>query len=190
MRRGRRETSARSRRAGPPERRRIRPAFDRLDGRALLAVSSSPSNPIPGPVEPVTQPTPAQLGAAYRQVLAIQAATWQGLDAAHQQLAAAFDHFAALANPSVPRDRLLLRLGSALTAAAARGLAIARGIANSDAYADTIDIPQHLFTTPGQLVQQYQTTGSSLVRSARRGTGSAIHALDLLAAQLSDGAER
>jgi hypothetical protein len=167
-----------------PDRRRSRPAVELLEGRTLLAGSNSPTNPVPIHPEPIGAPTPKQLGAAYHQVEAIQAGTLLELSAAHRRLYAAFDQLAARANPAIARDRRILQQGADLTARAEQGLVVARGVEDLSAYTDKIYIPQHLFTTLGALVRQAQTTGSNLVRSARRSTDAVIHKLDALAAGL------
>jgi hypothetical protein len=165
--------------------RRRRPSVESLEGRTLLAGSSSPTNPVPVHPEPITNPTPQQLGAAYHQILTIQARTLDGLGAAHRRLYAAYDEFAARANPAVARDRRILQQGADLKASAEQGLAVARGVADMDASKNKIYIPQGLYTTLGSLVRQAQTTGSNIVRSADRATDAVIHRLDTLGGKLA-----
>jgi hypothetical protein len=169
-------------------RRRTRLAVESLEGRALLAGSTSPTGPVPVHPEPITHPTNKQLGAAYRQILTIQESTYQAISAAHRRLYSAYDRLAALANPSIARDRRILQQGADLTARAEQGLVIARGLAHLDAYTDKIYIPQGLYTTLGSLVKTAQTNGNNLARSARRGTDTAIRQLDALAARLAEPA--
>jgi hypothetical protein len=167
------------------DRRGRRPAFESLEGRRLLAGSSSPTNPVPIHPEPIGTPTPEQLGAAYQQVEAIQAQTLQAIGAAHRRLYAAFDQVAARANPAVGRDRRILQQAAMMTARAEEGLVVARGVEDQAANTDKIYIPQRLFTTLESLVRQAETTGSNLARSARRSTDAVIHKLDLLGAHLA-----
>jgi hypothetical protein len=163
-------------------RRRTRPAVEPLEGRALLAVATSPNSHVHS--EPITHPTNEQLGAAYRQILTIQENTYQVISAAHRRLYAAYGHLAALANPAVAHDRRILQQGADLTARTEQGLVVARGIAQLNAYTDKIYIPQALYTTLGSLVKTAQTNGNNIVRSARRSTDAAIGQLDALAAHL------
>jgi hypothetical protein len=165
--------------------RRRRPSVESLEGRTLLAGSSSPTNPVPVHPEPITSPTPQQLGDAYRQILAIQASTLDGLGAAHRRLDAAYDDFAARANPAVARDRRILQQGTDLKASAEQGLAVARGVEDQAASTDKIYIPQHLFISLDTLVRQARRTGSNLVRSANRATDAVIHKLDTLGGKLA-----
>jgi hypothetical protein len=166
------------------DRRRRRPAVESLEGRMLLAAGNSPTNPVPVHPEPVGTPSPKQLGDAYHQVEAIQASTLQALSAAHRRLYGAYDQFAARANPAVARDRAILQQGAELKSRAEQGLVVARGIEDQAANTDKIYIPQRLFTTLGSLVQQAQTTGANLARSARRSTDAVIQSLDVLGGQL------
>lgn len=177
--------SARPHRRRNRNRRQSRPAVECLEGRALLAGARSPTNPVPVHPEPITQPTPQQLGAAYRQILDIQANTLQGLGAAHRRLYGAYDQLAARADPAVARDRSILGRGTQLRDDAERGLVVARGVETLNAYTDKIYIPQHLFTTLGTLVHEAKTTASNLIRSAQRSTDAVIHKLDALAGRLS-----
>ena len=117
--------------------------------------------------------------------MAIQAKTLQELGAAHRRLYHAYDQLAARANPAIARDRRILQQGADLPADAEQGLVVARGVEDRTAYTDKIYIPQHLFTTLGALVRQARTTGSNLVRSARRGTDAVIHKLNALGARLT-----
>jgi hypothetical protein len=164
------------------DRRRNRPALECLEGRTLLA---SPGNPVPVHPEPIGSPTPQQLGAAYHQVLIIQAHTFQELSAAHRRLYAAYDQLAARANPAIARDRRILQQGKDLRAGAEHGLVVARGVDQSSVNTNKIYIPQHLFTSLSDLLQQAQTTSSNLIRSARRGTNAVIHKLNILSSQLA-----
>jgi hypothetical protein len=170
-------------------RRRIRPAVESLEGRALLAVATSPTSPVPVHPEPITDPTNEQLGAAYRQILTIQESTYQGISSAHRRLYAAYGHLAALANPAVARDRRILQQGADLTARAEQGLVVARGVEDQTANMDKIYIPNNLFLSGlDAFVREAQTTGSNLVRSARRSTDAVVRQLDALAARLADHA--
>jgi hypothetical protein len=169
------------------DRRRRRPAVESLEGRTLLASGNSPTNPVPVHPEPVGQPTQQQLGAAYHQILAIQAETLDGLSAAHRRLYAAYDQFAARANPAVARDQLILQQGAGLKSRAEQGLVVARGVEDMAASTDKIYIPQGLYTTLGSLVRQARTTGSNLVNSANRSVAAVIHRLDTLGGRLVGG---
>lgn len=174
----------RPRRRSHSDRRRSRPAVESLEGRTLLAGGHSPTSPVPIHPEPIGKPTPQQLGAAYRQILDLQTSTLVELSAAHRRLYHAYDQLAARAHPAVAGDRRILQQGLDLRAGAEQGLVVARGIEDLNAYTDKIYIPQGLYTTLGDLVQQAQTTAANLVRSAQRGTGAAIRKLDALAAGL------
>ena len=159
--------------------------LETLEGRMLLAGSNSPTNPVPIRTEPADTPTPQQIGAAYREIVAIQTSTLLGLSAAHRRLYAAYDQLAARANPAIPRDRRILQHGAELTARAEQGLVVARSVADQTASADKIDIPNLLFPSGlNAFVKDAQTTGSNLVRSARRGTDAVIHKLNALTARL------
>jgi hypothetical protein len=169
-------------------RRRTRPAVESLEGRAQLAVATSATSPVPIHPEPITHPTNKQLGAAYQQILTIQESTYQGISAAHRRLYDAYGHLAALADPAIARDRRILQQGADLNARAEQGLVVARGIEESTASKDKFYIPLGLYTNLAIFVRGAQTTGSDLVRSARRSTDAAIHQLDALAARLHDDA--
>jgi hypothetical protein len=154
-----------------------------------MAAGNSPTNPVPIHPEPVGQPTPQQLGAAYQQILVIQADTFQQLSAAHRRLYHAYDQLAARANPAVARDRRILDRGGQLRDDAERGLVVARGDETRTAYTDKIYIPQHLFTTLGELVRQAKVTSVNLIRSAQRGTNGVIRKLDILSNGLGPGGQ-
>ena len=156
--------SLRPRETTHPGRRRTRPAVESLEGRTLLAGSNSPTNPVPIHPEPIGTPTPQQLGAAYQQVVAIQANTLLELSAAHRRLYHAYDQLAAHASPAIARDRRILQQGADLRDGAEQGLVVARGIEDQTTNTDKIYIPQHLFTTLGALVRQARTTSSNLIR--------------------------
>jgi len=157
--------------------RGARPALEALEGRALLSSGArSPTNP-----EPITQPTPQQLGAAYRDALALQESTDQAIQADHHLLYDAYGHLAATANPSNPRDRRILAKGAAIVARQERGLVVARGVEQLNAVTEKMYIPQRLFTTLPDLVKQDQSVADDIVRSARRSTEAAVRELDALA---------
>lgn len=167
-----------------PDRRRARLAVEPLEGRMLLAGSTSPTNPVPIHPEPVGTPTPQQLGAAYRQVVAIQANTLKSLGVEYRRVEAAAAQVAAGADHAIPRDRRIAEVGAAIASHAEEGLDIARGVEDQSANTDKIYIPNGLFTTLGQLVEQARTTGSNLTRSARRSTDAVVHKLNALGSQV------
>ena len=126
-------------------RRPVRPVVEAIESRLLLA-GTSPTNPVPIRTKPTGTPTPQQLGAAYRQVVAIQTTTLQSLSDSHREVAAAAAQFAgrtavtidelsaelshandphqaAAIATAIRRDRQILNLGEA---AAARTRAGAR----------------------------------------------------------------
>jgi hypothetical protein len=172
------------------DRRRRRPAVEWLEGRTMLAGPSLPTNPVPIHPEPITQPTPQQLGAAYHQVDALQSRTLQAIAAEHRRLYAAYDGFAAQANLSVAHDRRVLQQGTALKAGAEQGLVVARGLANATANTDKIYIPERLFTTLNSLVEQARATNADIARSARRATEAVIGRLNELSGQFAGAAAR
>lgn len=166
------------------DRRRRRPAVESLEARALLAAPTSPSSPVPVHPEPVSKPTPQQVGAAYREVVAIQSGTLRAISAAHRQLYAAYDELAARANPNIGRDRIIRQQAADLTLREEQGLMAARGVAELDAYTDKLYIPLGLYTSLPSFVKQDQATGANLDRSARRSVDAAVRELDALRVQL------
>jgi hypothetical protein len=165
-------------------RRSSRPVVEALEGRALLSLAHSPSNPVPIGPHPIS-PSPQQLGAAYQHVVAIQAGTNQAIGADHRRLYAAYDALAARANHAVAQDRVVLQQGMELRAGEEQGLVRARGVADLTAYTDKIYIPNGLYVTLKELVAEARTTGANIARSAGRSTDAAIHELDALGARLA-----
>jgi hypothetical protein len=152
-----------------------------LEGRTLLTGPTSPTNPLPTQPEPIGTPTPQQLGAAYREIVAIQASTLQGLSAAHRRLYAAFGQFAARLNPAIARDRLILQQGADLTSRAEQGLVISQGIEHQTTSTAKIYLVNGLYPSGLKVfVRQARTTGSNLVRSAQRSTNAVVQKLNAL----------
>lgn len=154
----------------------------------MLAASISPTNPGPVHPEPITKPSPQQLGDAYRAVLAVQEATYQEISADHRRLYDAYGRLAASADPSLARDRRILQQGARIVARQERGLVVARGVEQIDAYSEKIYVPLGIYTTLDALVKEDRTVGAGLVRSARRSTDAAVRELDALAVRLGGGA--
>jgi hypothetical protein len=188
-------------------RRQIRPVVEALEGRLLLA-GSSPTNPAPIGPNATGTPTPQQLGAAYQQVVAIQSTTLQSLGDSFRDVQAAGAQLAtrtAVATDeldadlsqvksqlradaiaaAIRRDRHILNLGGARAARVEQGLDVARGIADQQANADEIDIPNDLFTTLTELVRQDQSTGTAISRSGRRSANALVRKLNGLSDQLT-----
>lgn len=188
-------------------RRPVRPVVEAIESRLLLA-GTSPTNPVPIRTKPTGTPTPQQLGAAYRQVVAIQTTTLQSLSDSHREVAAAAAQFAGRTavtidelsaelshanNPhqaaaiatAIRRDRQILNLGEAAAARAEQGLDVARGIAIQQATTDKIYIPNGLYTTLTELVQQDRSTGAAISRSGRRSANALVRKLNELESHAS-----
>ncbi len=175
------------RRDNRPDRWRARLVVEPLEGRMLLAGSSSPTNPVPIGSGPVFHPTPQQLGAAYRDVVQIQANTLRSLGASYRQVEAAAARLAARLDHAIPRDRRLAQVGASIATRAEEGLDVARSVEDQSANTDKIYIPNGLISSGlGTLVKQAEITGSNLVRSARRSTDAVVHKLNALDAQLAE----
>jgi hypothetical protein len=171
------------------DRRRRRPAVESLEGRMLLAGSLSPSSPVLISREPIDGPTPRQLGAAYREVVAIQARTLLSLGGADRRVEAAAKQVADRANHKLARDRRIVELGADIASRAEGGLAIARAIENQAANEDKVDIPNGLYSSGlGNLVKGAQTLSQELTNTADRSTGAVIHTLHTLYTQLTSDA--
>ena len=167
------------------DRRRRRPAVESLEGRMLLASSSSPTNPVSISPGAVDGPTPQQLGAAYRQVVEIQTTTLKALGTDYRRVETAAAQLTAQADRHSVRDRQILQQGADIASRAEEGLDVARGVEDQNATKDKIYIPNHLFLFGLKaFVQSAQTLGSILVGSARRSTNAVVHKLDALGAQL------
>ena len=161
--------------------RTIRPVIEALEGRQLLA-GTSPTNPVPIGPKPTGPPTPQELGAAYNQVLAIQAETLQSLGDSDRSVEAAgarlasrtavaidglTDRLSTATSPkqantiaaAIRRDRHLLNLGGAHAAKVEQGLDVARGVEDQQTNTDKIYIPNGLFTTLTLLVKEAETEG-------------------------------
>jgi hypothetical protein len=187
--------------------RPIRPVIEALEGRQLLA-NTSPTNPAPIGPKPTGPPTPQELGAAYHQVLAIQAETLQSLGDSDRSVedagarlasrtALAIDGLTAeLSKATSPkqanaiagairRDRHLLNLGGAHAAKVEQGLDVARGLEDQQTNTDKIYIPNGLFTTLPLLVKEAQSEGAAIARSGRRSADAVIPKLNYLGDQLA-----
>jgi hypothetical protein len=152
----------------------------------LLAGSASPTNPVLTSPEPIGAPTPRQLGAAYREIEAIQARTLRALGDDYGRLQAAAAQLAARANHTIARDRRIAQVGADVASQAAQGLDIARGIEDQAANEDKIYIPNGLYPNGlGNLVKAAQTLGQEITNSAGRSTDVVIHKLKTLCKQLS-----
>jgi hypothetical protein len=170
-------------------RRRRRPAVESLEGRMLLAGSSSPTNTVLISPEPIDTPTPGQLGAAYRQVEAIQARTLLALGGAYRRVQTAATQLAAQANHAIARDRRIVQVGADIASRAEQGLDIARGIEDQTANADKIYIPNGVYLSGlGSLVKAAQTLSQALTHDAGRSTDAVIHKLNILGKELTRGA--
>jgi hypothetical protein len=171
------------------DRRRRRPAVESLEGRMLLAGSSSPTNPVLISPESIGTPTPRQLGAAYRQVEAIQARTLLALGDAHRRVQAAATQLAARANHAIARDRRIVGVGADFATRAEQGLDVAWGVEDQAANTDKIYIPAGLYPSGlGNLVKAAQTLSQDLTYDAGRSTDAVIHKLNMLGEQLTSDA--
>jgi hypothetical protein len=171
------------------DRTRRRPAVESLEGRMLLAGSLSPANPVLISPEPIDAPTPKQLGAAYRQVEAIQARTLLALGSAYRRVQAAAAQLAAGANHAIERDRRIVQVGADIASRTEQGLDIARGVEDQAANSDKIYIPNGLYPSGlGTLVQTAQTLGQHLTDDAGRSTDAVVHKLKTLCEQLTSDA--
>ncbi len=190
--------------------RTIRLVVESLEGRRLLA-SFSPTQLVPVH-QPVVTPAPQQVGAAYRQVVAIQTTTLQSLgesyravEAAGTQLAsrtaAAIDglnaelgqvpsrHQVAAIAAGIRRDRHLLNQGGAEVSRTEQGLDVSLGLADKQANTDKIYIPNGLYTTLKELVQEDRSMGVAISRSGRRAADKLVRKLDALGDQLVANAQ-
>lgn len=188
-------------------RRPIRPAVEALEGRIVLA-GSSPANPVPNGLTPGGTPNPQTLGAAYQQVVAIEITTLRSLGDAYREVQAVGAQFASRAGAAIDelnaelrqsqsahdadaitarirRDRDLLAVAGADAAREEQGLDVARGVVDQQANTDEIYIPNGLFTTLGELVQQDQSTNSAISRSAQRSESGFVRAINNLGDQLT-----
>jgi hypothetical protein len=169
--------------------RRRRPAVESLEGRMLLAASSSPTSPVVISPELFDTPTPRQLGAAYRQVVAIQARTLLTLGDAYRRVQAAAAQLAAGANHAIARDRPIVQVGADIASRAEQGLDIARGVEDQAANSDKIYIPNGLYPSGlGTLVKTAQTLSQELTNSAGRSTDAVVHKLNMLSKHLTSDA--
>jgi len=179
-------------------RHRHRPIFEPLEGRVVLS-GISPANLIPISPQPVAPPSPRQLGAAYREVLAIQTTTLQSLGGSYRDVQAAAARFAGRAVAAIDgltaehnlhnfvmiqRDQRTFNQGGAIVAREEQGLDIARGVEDQTANTDKIYIPIGLYTTLEDLVQQSRSEGAGLARSGRRSANAVIVKLNELGDQL------
>jgi hypothetical protein len=171
------------------DRTRRRPAVETLEGRMLLAGSLSPTKSVLISPEPNDVHTPQQLGAAYRQVEAIQARTLLALGSAYRRVQAATAQLAADANRAIASDRLIVQVGAGIASRAEQGLDIARGIEDQAVNSDKADIPNGLFLNGlGNLVKNAQTLGQELTISAGRSTDAVVNELNTLSEQLTSDA--
>jgi hypothetical protein len=172
------------------DRSRRRPEVESLEGRMLLAGSSSPTDPAPISPGPVGTPTPQQLGAAYHQVEAIQAMTLRALGDDYRRVQAASTPLAARANHAIARDRRIAQVGADIASQAVQGLDVARGVEDQAANKDKIYIPLGLYPSGlGNLVKAARTLSQELTYDARRSTDAVIHKLNVLDAHLAGLAE-
>lgn len=180
-------------------RRQIGPVVEALEDRLALSGNST-INPVPIGPESTGNPTPQQLGAAYRQVVAIQTATLLSLGDSYREVQAAGAQLAnrtataidelkadliqvqnrrqahAIAR-AIGRDLCLLNRGGAQAASVEHGLDVARGIADAQANTDEIDIPNHLFTSLTELVRGDQSTGTAIAQSGQRSAEALVREL-------------
>jgi hypothetical protein len=189
-------------------RRSVGPVLEALEGRLLLA-GPSPTNPVPVAPRPTgAKSTPQELGAAYAQVVTIQATTLQSLGNSDRQVEAAGARLAsrtavaidglsaelgtakgqqqagAIAT-AIRRDRHILNLGGAHADEVEQGLETARQVEDQETNTAKIYIPIGLFTTLSELVEEAQTEGTALARSGRRSAEAVIPKLNYLGDQLA-----
>jgi hypothetical protein len=170
-----------------PDRRHARLAVEPLEGRMLLAGSSSTTNPVPINPDAVDGPTPQQLGAAYRQVVEIQTTTLRALGTDSRRVDTAAAQVAARADHSIARDRRIAQVGAAIASDAQQGLDVARGVEDQNATKNKIYIPNRLFLFGLKaFIQSAQTLGTILVGDARHSTNVVVHKLNALDAQLAE----
>ena len=174
--------------------RTIRPAVEALEGRLLLA----------GP------PTQQQLGAAYQQVVTIQAATLRSLGDSYRDVEAAGARLASRTGVAIDgltnelgqvksqqqahviaagirRDRHILNLGGAHASKVEQGLEVAQQVEDQAANTDKIYIPNRLFLTGlPVLVEEAKSEGAAIARSGRRSANAVIPKLDYLGDQLAN----
>ena len=139
----------------------------------------------------VSQTTTLQsLGDSYREVQAAGAQLASRTAAAIDELDADLSqvknrHEADAIAAAIRRDRELLDLGGADAAREEQGLDVARSLADQQANADEIDIPNGLFTKLAELVEQDQSTGSAISRSGQRSENALVRELNKLGDQLT-----
>jgi hypothetical protein len=142
---------------------------------------------------------------AYQQIVAVQTTTLQSLGDSYREVQASGAQFASRAivaidqlnavlgqsqheahaiAAAIGRDRDLLDLGGADAAREEQGLDVARGLADQQANTDEIYIPNHLYTSLAQFVQQDQSTGTAISRSGRRSEKALVRELNKLGNQL------
>ena len=188
-------------------RRQIGPVVEALERRLVLA-GASPTSPLPIGPKPDGTPNPRPAGVAYQQVVAVQTTTLQSLGDSYREVQAAGAQFARRAAVAIDklnaelrqskslheanaiaaairRDRSLLDQGGADVAREKQGLNVARSIANQQASTDKIYIPNGLFTTLADLVQQDQSTGTAISRSGQRSKNALVRELSKLGDQLT-----
>lgn len=162
-----------------------RPAVESLEGRLMLTGSSSPTDVIPVSPPPIGTETPAQLAAAYRQVVAIETDTLSALGDAYRRVESAAAPIAARANHAVAHDRRIAQVAAAIATQAEQGLDISRGLEDYAASTYKFYIPNRIFSTLGEITSEAQTLSTELIRSARRSTDAAVHKLDALDEKLA-----
>jgi hypothetical protein len=171
------------------DRRRRRLAAESLEGRVLLAGSSSLTSPVPISPPLEAQPTQRQLGAAYRQVVEIQTTTLKALGTDYRRVEAAVAQLAARADHHTARDRQILQQAAGTASRAEQGLDVGRGVEDQYATRDKIYIPNRLFLLGLKaFLKDAQTLSSILVGSARRSTDAVLSELDRLGNHLVEGA--
>jgi hypothetical protein len=188
-------------------RRQIGPVVEALEDRLTLT-AASPTNPVPIGPKPTGNPTPQQLGSAYRQVVTSQTTTLLSLGNSYREVQAAGAQLAnrtagaidelkaersqvktrhqtrAIAR-AICRDLHLLNLGGAQAARVENGLDVARGVADALANTDKIYIPNHLFTNLTEFVREDQSTGAAIAKSGQRSANALVRNLDGLGDQLT-----
>ncbi len=169
------------------------PVLETLEGRVLLTWA----------------PTPQQLGAAYVQVVTIQSTTLRSLGNSYREVEAAGAKLASRTavaidglsaelgtvktprqadaiTAAIRRDRHLLNLGGAHAAKVEQGLEVARQVEDQQTNTDKIYIPNGLFTTLPELVQEARSEGTAIARSGRRSADAVIPKLEYLGDQLAN----
>jgi hypothetical protein len=188
-------------------RRLIGPVVEALERRVALA-GTSPINEVPIGRRADATPNSNALGAAFQQVVAIQATTLRSLGDSYREVQTAGARFASRAAVAIDqlqaelgqsqsqhdavaiaaairRNRHLLDLGGAGAIGEEKGLDVARGLADQQANTGKTDITNGLFTNLGKLIKQDQSTSAAISRSGQRSAHALLQRLDKLGDQIT-----